>query len=67
MNKIDKLIELLIEDIDAKELWHTVFNKMTKPAKRQMLNELLNNILGSGYMTKGCIFGSDDTEENKCI
>lgn len=57
MNKIDKLIELLIEDVDTKELWHLVFNKMTNPAKRQMLNELLNNILGSGYMANSQIFG----------
>lgn len=62
MNKIDKLIELLIEDVDAKELWHLMFNKMTKPAKRQMLNELLNIVLGSSYMTKGQIFGSDEDE-----
>lgn len=55
-NKLDRIIEVLIEDIDAKELWHVVFNKMTKPAKRQMIGELLNTILGSGYMTKDFIF-----------
>jgi hypothetical protein len=62
MNKIDKLIEVLIEDVDAKELWHLMFNKMTKPAKRQMLNELLNIVLGTSYMAKGQIFGSDEDE-----
>ena len=50
-NKLDKVIEVLIEDIDTKELWHIVFNKMTNPAKRQMIGELLNTILGSGYNT----------------
>ena len=61
-NKLDKLIEVLIEDIDTKELWHLVFNKMTKPAKRQMIGELLNIILGGTYMSKGQIFGEDDNE-----
>lgn len=60
MNKIDKIIEVLIEDIDTKELWHVVFNKMTNPAKRQMIGELLNTILGSSYMSKGQIFGEDE-------
>ncbi len=55
-NKLDKMIDILIEDIDAKELWHLVFNKMTNPAKRQMLSELLNTILGTGYTTKGNLF-----------
>lgn len=52
-NKLDKMIDVLIEDIDVKELWHLVFNKMTNAAKRQMISELLNTILGSGYTTKG--------------
>ena len=55
-NKIDRIIEVLIEDIDVKELWHVVFNKMTNPAKRQMISELLNTILGSTYNAKGQIF-----------
>lgn len=59
-NKLDKMIDVLIEDIDAKELWHLVFNKMTNAAKRQMLSELLNTILGSGYTTKRNIFGEDN-------
>jgi hypothetical protein len=59
-NKLDKMIDVLIEDIDAKELWHLVFNKMTNAAKRQMLSELLNTILGNGYTTKGYIFGEDN-------
>ena len=66
MNKLDKVIEVLIEGIDTKELWHVVFNKMTKPAKRQMISELLNTILGSGYMTKGQIFGEDESEDKQC-
>ena len=59
-NKLDKMIDVLIEDIDAKELWHLVFNKMTNAAKRQMLSELLNTILGNGYTTKGNIFGESE-------
>lgn len=62
-NKLDKIIDVLIEDIDAKELWHLVFNKMTNPAKRQMLSELLNTILGTGYTTKGNIFEKDKSNE----
>jgi len=58
-NKIDRVIEVLIEGIDTKELWHIVFNKMTKPAKRQMISELLNTILGTSYMAKGQIFESE--------
>ena len=63
MNKLDKVIEVLIDGIDAKELWHVIFNKMTKPAKRQMIAELLNTILGNSYMAKGQIFGNEESEE----
>ena len=59
MNKLDKVIDVLIEDIDTKELWHLVFNKMTNPAKRQMIGELLNIILGSGYNTQSSIFNTN--------
>ena len=62
-NKLDKVIEVLIEDIDTKELWHIVFNKMTNPAKRQMIGELLNTILGSGYNTQSSIFKNSELEE----
>ena len=62
-NKLDKVIEVLIEDIDTKELWHIVFNKMTNPAKRQMIGELLNTILGSGYSTQSSIFKNSELEE----
>ena len=62
-NKLDKVIEVLIEDIDTKELWHIVFNKMTNPAKRQMIVELLNTILGSGYNTQSSIFKNSELEE----
>lgn len=55
-NKLDKVLDILIEDMNAKELWHIVFNKMTNAAKRQMLSEILNSILGSGYTTSGRIF-----------
>lgn len=58
-NKLDKMLEVLMEGLDTKELWHLVFNKMTNPAKRQMLSELLNTILGSGYNTQSSIFGED--------
>lgn len=59
MNKLDKMIDVLIEDIDTKELWHLVFNKMTNPAKRQMIGELLNTILGNGYNTQSSIFNTN--------
>lgn len=65
MNKLDKMIDVLIEDVDTKELWHLVFNKMTNPAKRQMIGELLNIILGSGYSTQSSIFNAN--KENSDI
>lgn len=55
-NKLDRIIDVLIEDLDPKELWHIVFNKMTNAAKRQMIGEILNTMLGSGYTTEGNIF-----------
>lgn len=39
-NKLDRIIDVLIEDLDPKELWHIVFNKMTNAAKRQMIGEM---------------------------
>ena len=59
MNKLDKVIEVLLEDVDTKQLWHLVFNKMTKAAKRQMLSEMLNQILGSGYPSQSNMFGEE--------
>ena len=55
-NKLDKVLDVLIEGMDAQELWHLVFNKMTNAAKRQMLGEILNITLGSGYTTQSSIF-----------
>lgn len=63
-NKIDKLIEALIEDIDTKKLWRLCFNKMTNNAKRQMVNEMLNLILGPAYPTNGSIFSKTKDEIN---
>ena len=63
-NKLDKLLSVLIEGIDAKELWHLVFNKMTNPAKRQMIGELLNIYLGSGYSTQSSIFKKEQDDDN---
>ena len=61
MNKLDRVLEIMIEDIDTKKLWHLVFNKMTNPAKRQLMGELLNMYLGSGYNTQSSIFkGSEN-------
>ena len=55
-NKLDKVLDVLVEGMDARELWHLVFNKMTNAAKRQMLGEILNITLGSGYTTQSSIF-----------
>ena len=63
-NKIDKLIEALIEDIDTTKLWRLCFNKMTNNAKRQMVNEMLNLILGPAYPTNGPIFSKTKDEIN---
>lgn len=59
-NKLNKVIDALIEGMDTKELWHVVVNKMTNPAKRQLIGELLNISLGSGYNTKSNIFSDDN-------
>ena len=64
-NKIDKLIEALIEDIDTKKLWHLCFNKMTNSAKRQMISEMLNLILGPAYPTNGSIFSKIKEKINR--
>lgn len=63
-NKINKLIEALIEDIDTTKLWRLCFNKMTNNAKRQMVNEMLNLILGPAYPTNGPIFSKTKDEIN---
>lgn len=60
MNKIDKLIEVLLEGVDTKQLWHLVFNKMTNKAKRQMLSEMLNQILGGVNPIEGYMFEEKD-------
>lgn len=55
-NKLDRMIVVLIEGLSAEELWHLVSNKMNNPAKRQMIGEMINGILGgtspikNGYM-----------------
>ena len=64
-NKIDKLIEALIEDIDTKKLWHLCFNKMTNSAKRQMISEMLNLILGPAYTVNWSIFSKTKDEINR--
>ena len=46
MNKLDKMIDAMLEGVDTKQLWHLVFNKMTNQAKRQMLAEMMNQTLG---------------------
>lgn len=60
MNKLDKLIEVLLEGVDTKQLWHLVFNKMTNKAKRQMLSEMLNQILGGVNPIEGYMFEEKD-------
>lgn len=62
-SKLDKIIDILLEGKDAKEVWHLVFNKMNNPAKRQLIGELLNDMLGGGYSTKSSMF--DKSGENE--
>lgn len=59
MNKIDKLLELLLEDMDGKQVFKLIFNKMTKQAKRQLLQEILNTYLGSISPIEGYMFQED--------
>ena len=67
MNKLDRVLEIMVEDLDAKQLWHAVFNKMTNPAKRQLMGELLNMYLGSGYSTQSSIFKQGEKEDGRRI
>lgn len=64
-NQLDKFIEILIEEMSTKQLWKLVFNKMTNAAKRQMLGEMLNTLMGSGYSTNGNMFDYNPKEINE--
>lgn len=64
-NQLDKFIEILIEEMSTKQLWKLVFNKMTNAAKRQMLGEMLNTLMGSGYSTNGNMFDYNPKEIQK--
>lgn len=61
-NQLDKFIEVLIEEMSTKQLWKLVFNKMTNTAKRQMIGEMLNTLMGSGYSTNGHMFDYNPKE-----
>ena len=60
MTKLDKIIDVLVEDMDVKQILKLTMNKMTNPAKRQMISEMLNQIFGNGYLTKGNIFQEEE-------
>lgn len=47
-NKLDKVIDILIEGYDGKEVWHWAHNKITNNAKRQMISEILNTMFCNG-------------------
>lgn len=64
-NQLDKFIEILIEEMSTKQLWKVVFNKMTNAAKRQMLGEMLNTLMGSGYSTNGNMFDYNPKKLNE--
>ena len=64
-NQLDKFIEILIEEMSTKQLWKLVFNKMTNAAKRQMLGEMLNTLMGSGYSTNGNMFDYNPNKLNE--
>lgn len=64
-NQLDKFIEVLIEEMSTKQLWKLVFNKMTNAAKRQMLGEMLNTLMGSGYSTNGNMFDYNPKKLNE--
>ena len=64
-NQLDKFIETLIEEMSTKQLWKLVFNKMTNAAKRQMLGEMLNILMGSGYSTNGNMFDYNPKKLNE--
>lgn len=65
MRNIDKLLETMLEDMDTKQLWHLVFNKMTKRAKRQLLSEIINGYLGGLAPVEGFIFDKSLLEQDK--
>lgn len=64
-NQLDKFIETLIEEMSTKQLWKLVFNKMTNAAKRQMIGEMLNTLMGSGYSTNGNMFDYNPKKLNE--
>ena len=64
-NQLDKFIETLIEEMSTKQLWKLVFNKMTNAAKRQMLGEMLNTLMGCGYSTNGHMFDYNPKKLNE--
>lgn len=64
-NQLDKFIETLIEEMSTKQLWKLVFNKMTNAAKRQMLGEMLNTLMGSGYPLNGHMFDYNPKKLNE--
>lgn len=56
MNKYDQVLDVLLQGLDAKQIWHHIFNKMTNKAKRQLIGELLNCSLGSYCNINDSIF-----------
>ena len=59
MNKIDRLLEIMLENMDGKQIFKLIFNKMTKQAKRQLLQEILNTYLGGISPIEGYMFQED--------
>lgn len=50
--KTDKVITLLLSDMTPEEITHVIINKMTLPAKRQLISEILNKE-GAVYEMRG--------------
>ena len=50
--KTDKVITLLLSDMTPEEITHVIINKMTLPAKRQLISEILNKE-GAAYEIRG--------------
>lgn len=65
MEKIDNVLEVILSEIDSKNLWHHIYNKMTSNAKRQLLGELLNTYIGP-IDASNSIFVDSRVKKQKC-
>ena len=67
MEKIDNVLDAILSEIDSKNLWHHIYNKMTSNAKRQLLGELLNTYIGSIDASNSIFVDPRVKNKEKCV